>query len=261
MFLRKLFMKLSGAPKLPPGVMERSLEAAGGHNPWMDLYGLLSLSKVRLFSADMWKQLGDHNPYSDLGLDRERFKRWHPINKGVWYSARVHLNGLLLLGKGDRVAMRNSVETRYPFLDEDVFSFLAQLSPRWKMRRFREKYLLRLVAERWLPRSIAWRKKFMFLAGFDSIFMDRTPTYVDQLLSEEALRKTGYFDPTAVRYWRDNSRNLRGYQRISTEMGLAGVVSTQLWHQQYIDDSLADVPGITGSTGTAIRSRSTLAAI
>ena len=28
------------------------------------------------------------------------------------------------------------------------------------------------------------------------------PSYVDELLSEESLRKTGYFEPAAVAYWR-----------------------------------------------------------
>jgi hypothetical protein len=29
-------------------------------------------------------------------------------------------------------------------------------------------------------------------------------------------------------------------QRLSVEMGLAGVLSTQLWHHTFIDESLAD---------------------
>jgi asparagine synthase (glutamine-hydrolysing) len=32
------------------------------------------------------------------------------------------------------------------------------------------------------------------------------------------------------------------YQRTMVEMGLAGVVATQLWHHTYIDGSLADLP-------------------
>ena len=117
----------------------------------------------------------------------------------LYLGGRVHLPGLLLNAKGDRVAMHSSVETRYPFLDEDVFAFLAQLHPRWKLRGLRDKYLLRLLAERWLPKSIAWRRKAMFRAPFDSFHGDRAPPFVDQLLSAESLRKTGYFDAAAVR--------------------------------------------------------------
>jgi hypothetical protein len=32
-----------------------------------------------------------------------------------------------------------------------------------------------------------------------------------------------------------------GFRRLFLEMGLAGVVTTQLWHHQYLDSSLADV--------------------
>jgi asparagine synthase (glutamine-hydrolysing) len=142
------------------------------------------------------------------------------------------------------VAMHSSVETRYPFLDEDVFAFLAKLHPRWKLRGLRDKYLLRLLAERWLPKSIARRPKVMFRAPFDSFHGDRAPAYVDQLLSAEALRKTGYFDPAAVTHWRTAYRSMWAYspQRLSVEMGLVGVLATQLWHQTFIDSSLADVP-------------------
>jgi asparagine synthase (glutamine-hydrolysing) len=156
----------------------------------------------------------------------------------------VQLPGLLLNAKGDRVAMHSSVEARYPFLDEAVFDYLAPLHPRWKLRGLTDKYLLRRLAERWLPPVIARRPKAMFRAPLDSFHGDNVPDFVGQLLSEEALRQTGYFDPQAVRSWRQNYRSLRAgsMQRISVEMGLVGVLATQLWHQTFIDDTLADVP-------------------
>ena len=99
-----------------------------------------------------------------------------PVNQSAYWASRIHLPAHLLSLKGDRPAMHSSVETRYPFLDEHVFRFLAALHPRWKLRGFRDKHVFRLLAERYLPRDIAWRRKFMF-----------------RLLSEEALRKTGWF--------------------------------------------------------------------
>ena len=61
-------------------------------------------------------------------------QRWHPLNRELALSARAHLVGLLLNAKGDRVAMNSSVETRYPFLDESVFAFLAKVPPEYKLR-------------------------------------------------------------------------------------------------------------------------------
>jgi len=241
---RRAYLRMSGAPRFPWSVARRIQRAAGGKNAWLEIYGLVSLSRARFFSPWLRETIGDYTAYSDLGLNHERMQRWHPLNRSLYLGARIHLPGLLLNAKGDRVAMHSSVETRYPFLDEDVFDFLAQLPPRWKLHGFRDKYLLRLLAERWLPHDIAWRPKAMFRAPFDSFHGDNAPAYVDQLLSEDSLRKTGYFDPVSVRHWRTAFRGLgaTSKQRISVEIGLVGVLSTQLWHHTFIDGSLADLP-------------------
>jgi asparagine synthase (glutamine-hydrolysing) len=244
-WLRKAYMKRMGAD-FDRLQMPRTVAAAGGPNAWLDFYGLFSTAKLRLFSPEMWDQLGDHLPYDDLDLNLERAKRWSPLNRSLMLGGRIMLSGHLMCSKGDRVAMNSSVETRYPFLDEDVFAFMAQLPPRWKLHRFREKYALRLLAERWVPKSIAWRPKAMFRAPFDSFHGENgtMPEFVEQLLSEESLRKTGFFDAKAVAHWRKAFRNLgkRSGMRLAIEMGLVGVVATQLWYHSFVDASLADLP-------------------
>jgi asparagine synthase (glutamine-hydrolysing) len=74
--------------------------------------------------------------------------------------------------------------------------------------------------------------------------MDPEPKFVGELLSEESLRRTGYFDLAAVSHWRKAFRRMRAgsLPRLSMEMGLAAVVATQLWHHTFIDGSLADLP-------------------
>jgi asparagine synthase (glutamine-hydrolysing) len=251
LLLRRAYVRLTGAPRFAQSTIKRVRAAVGGHNGWLDVYGLMGMSKLRLFSRGMFEMLGDHVPMEDLELDTERQGRWHPLNRELQISGRAHLAGLLLNAKGDRVAMNSSVETRYPFLDEGVFDFLARVPPKYKLRGLRDKYLLRRVAERWLPASIAHRRKAMFRAPFDSFHLEQAPAFVEQLLSEESLRRTGYFDPQAVLHWRSTFRGLwkRGGQRTSIEMGLVGVLATQLWHHTFIDGSLADLPSL------AIRNR------
>jgi len=170
---------------------------------------------------------------------------YHPLNRELYLSGRAHLVGLLLNAKGDRIAMHNSVEARYPFLDEQVFRFIADIHPKYKLRRTTEKYLLRVMAERWLPKNIAWRQKAMFRAPFDSLYLENAPPFVEQLLSEESIKKSGYFEHTKVQHWREKYKSLGRFNpaRLSVEMGLIGVVSTQLWHHTYINASLCELPG------------------
>jgi asparagine synthase (glutamine-hydrolysing) len=242
---RRAFVKLTGAPSFSWDYLRRAQATVGGHNAWLDIYGIMSMSKLRFFSPSMMQTLEENAPYEVLGFNAERMRRWHPLNRELAVGARIQLAGLLLSSKGDRVAMNSSVETRYPFLDEQVFDFLARVPPRWKLRGLRDKALLRVVAERWLPRSIARRRKVMFRAPFDSFQLEHGPEFVGQLLSIESLRRTGYFQPEAVEHWRKTfPRMRRGAQRTSIEMGLVGVLATQLWHHTYIDGSLADLPAL-----------------
>jgi asparagine synthase (glutamine-hydrolysing) len=241
---RRAFLNLNKVPQYPREFRRRVEDTIGGPNAWIDSYGLLGLSKLRFYGKPMQEVLEKEDPWAELELNLDRAKKWHPLNRGIWVAGRVTLAGHLLQAKGDRVSMHSSVEVRYPFLDEDVFDFCAKLHPDWKLRGFRDKHLLRLLAERWLPPSIYQRGKVIFRAPLDSFHMDPEPPFVAQLLSEESLKHTGYFDVNAVRHWRKAFREMRpgSLPRLSVEMGLAAVVATQLWHHQYIDGSLSELP-------------------
>ena len=237
------FLRRAGRGNVISSPYRNRTATLGGHTAFQDLYGIMSMSRFRYYSPQTLEALSDYRPYLELEPNFERMKRWHPLNRAFLWAGRIHLAGHLLSLKGDRVAMNSSVETRYPFLDEEVFNFLARIPPRWKLHGFRDKYILRLLGERYLPREVAWRPKGMFRAPLDSFFDHQVPPYVEQLLSDESLRKTGYFNVEAVQFWRDKvrKRELGRLQKSQIELGLVGVVTTQLWHQLYIDDSLADL--------------------
>ena len=88
------------------------------------LYEMISLVKPAIYSAGLKEKLADHNAYSDLDVRADRIKQWHPLNQSLYAGYKIMLPGMLLLSKGDRIAMNASVETRYPYLDEDVVAFL-----------------------------------------------------------------------------------------------------------------------------------------
>jgi asparagine synthase (glutamine-hydrolysing) len=247
--LRRAYLRLQRVPQYPKSFRHGVEESIGGPNAWVDAYGIIGLSKLRFYAPPLREVLLKHNPWADLQIPLDRAKRWHPLNRGVWVAARVTLAGHLLQAKGDRVAMNSSVEVRYPFLDEEVFSFLASLDPRWKLRGFQDKHLLRLLAERWVPPSVYRRRKVIFRAPLDSFHIEPEPPFVSQLLSEESLRRTGYFDVEQVRHWRRAFRQLRpgSLERLSVEMGLVAVVATQLWHHIFIRQELAEIPSSTAN--------------
>jgi asparagine synthase (glutamine-hydrolysing) len=92
-----------------------------------------------------------------------------------------------LLHRNDRMGMAASIEARFPFLDEGLVQEAINLPVRYKLRPslrvsdrshpfVRDKWVLRQLADRYLPKELAQRKK----RGFDvSAFsrLDMQPAY------------------------------------------------------------------------------------
>jgi len=232
------------SPYVSMSEIRRADHLLGGMKAQSETYSFVAQSRHRFYSEELKQRLGTHVAYEDLTFDTEKIRRWHPLNQSLYFGYKIWLAGLLLNHKGDRVAMSNSVETRYPFLDNDVTDLCTRIHPRWKLRGMRfDKYLLRQAAARYLPKDIALRPKAMFRAPFAESFFGNPPPYVDQLLSEESLRKTGYFDVQAVRKQYEKYRGSNGKSlRFFLEMGMTSVVATQLWHHTYLGGGLCELP-------------------
>jgi len=232
------------APHATTSELKRIDDMVGRAHAQTLIYHLVSRSRDRYFSAELKDRLGSHVAYEDVPLDVERMRRWSPLNQSLYYGYKVHLPGLLLNHKGDRVAMANSVETRYPFLDEDLIEFVSKVHPRWKLRGMsRDKYLLRQAAARILPKEVAFRPKGMFRAPLAESFFVDPPPFVRQLMSPESLIRTGYFDAQTVRHDYELVASGQAAKiNVFLKMGLSGVLATQLWHHLYISGNLCDLP-------------------
>jgi asparagine synthase (glutamine-hydrolysing) len=163
---------------------------------------------------------------------------------------QVMLAGLLMIAKGDRISMHSSVETRYPFLDDDVIQFCSQIAPEYKLQGRTEKWILRQVAARTLPTRIANRPKTMFRSTFAKTFLaPGRAKWVDQLLSIDSLRKTDYFDAETVRReWMKQLAIPRiTPRRFVLDIALTCVVATQLWHHLFFG-GLCELPTWTPPT-------------
>ncbi len=238
--IRGAVFGLVGGRSSPPRGALASLRTAQ-----RDVYDPFASVRESLYSGDLRATLAGHDPYEDLDLDVDRMRRWHPLNRSLHVEYRVMLPGLLLAAKGDRASMRSGVEARYPFLDDDVIDLCARLAPEYKIRGLTEKWLLRRVAARYLPERIARRTKTMFRAHLSPLVLGPgRPAWVDQLLSPDSLRRSGWFDPTAVERELARQRVLPSFlpRRLVMDGALTAVVATQLWHHLFLDGKLCEVP-------------------
>jgi asparagine synthase (glutamine-hydrolysing) len=260
--MRRVVLWLGGSRMKWANIKARE-DDIGGPNGFLDLFGLISMTRERFYSASMREQVAGFWVLDDVELNRAAMRRWHPLNRGIYLGLKTFLPGLLMNHKGDRAAMRHGVQTRYPFLDDDLVAFLASIDPRWKLRSARkDKWLLRQFAAKILPKEIALRPKALFKAPFEESFFRNPPAFVEQLLSDESLARTGYFDAQAVRQSRTriDGAQWMPIKRTIMELGLTGVMATQLWHHLYLGGGLCELPVWSASAGRTFTGTSPLGA-
>ncbi|UFS69147.1 asparagine synthase (glutamine-hydrolyzing) [Geomonas sp. RF6] len=166
----------------------------------------------------------------------EGFSRRDPLAQAQFLEMTLFLSNYLLSSQGDRVAMGNSLELRVPFLDYRVIDFAMRLPPAWKIRALDEKHILKRAFRDLVPQRILSRPKHPYRAPIRDVFFAQRPGYLDELLSEPALKRSGYFDPGKVRMLVEKFRNAEKFVASETQnMALVGILSTQLVHEKFID--------------------------
>ncbi|WP_458071070.1 asparagine synthase (glutamine-hydrolyzing) [Rhodanobacter sp. BL-MT-08] len=243
--LGRLYGYLSHSPVASPALAQsffgRGMEHIGrpifAHAPrWMT-----SQRALAFLSPELRGSLGD---WDALRWYEQRLPpnimSWSPLSRDQYVEAKSLLAAYLLPAQGDRVAMANSVEGRFPYLDHRLIEFAARIPPSWKIRGLTEKYLLRRALAGLLPEDILGRTKQPYRApDSQSFFFDGAPLdYVDDLMSAERIRTAGYFDAGMVQRLFDKCR--RGAAiGFADNQAFVGILSTMLLDHHFLRASTA----------------------
>jgi asparagine synthase (glutamine-hydrolysing) len=141
------------------------------------------------------------------------------INHSLYFEAKTFLHGLLTVE--DKLSMAHGVETRVPFLDNDLVEFAMKLPVRLKLANLGEvvrlnenepgakrskyfqrtsdgKVLLRNVMSRYIPPEVAVAEKQGFSAPDASWFKGESMDYVRREIMSPRARLFDYLDREAV---------------------------------------------------------------
>lgn len=116
------------------------------------------------------------------------------LEKLMFVDSKVWLPEDLLM-KVDHASMAHSIEARVPFLDHRVVEFSARLPAHFKQHGAERKYLLKKVAERYLPKDIIYRGKQGFVMPLSEWLDGALKPQVMAAVSEGTLGKRGLFRP------------------------------------------------------------------
>ena len=134
-----------------------------------------------------------------------------------------------ILTKVDRAAMAVSLETRVPFLDNEVVALAWSLPLRMKLRGGVSKWVLREVLARYVPAALTARAKAGFAVPIDRWLRGPLRQWAGDLLSEQRLRSAAILDPQVVaRLWQEHQSQRRNHQHV-----LWAILMFEAWRERW----------------------------
>jgi asparagine synthase (glutamine-hydrolysing) len=103
----------------------------------------------------------------------------------------------------DRLSMWHSLELRVPFLDHPLVELMQSAPDSLRIRGQTQKYLLKKLAERWLPREMIYHRKQGFEAPMGHWLRGPLLPYFDKIVNRETVREHGLVDYDVVVRLRD----------------------------------------------------------
>lgn len=181
---------------------------------------LIPGEKIQSLMSPIWKDVNHVDTreiFSDVfSTHAATFTRPEDyINHSMYFEARTFMHGLLVVE--DKLSMAHSLETRLPFLDNDLVDFAMRLPASMKLGNLGEvvrlnenepgnktsryfektrdgKLLFRKAMERHIPQKITHREKQGFSAPDASWFKGDSIDYVKKLICNSDARIYEYLD-------------------------------------------------------------------
>jgi len=215
------------AKKVAKDLDKSTYERLSGYFQW------LPYSQVfNLFTADWKSKLRDYNPSNNLiNLNQEIPDEKNLLNQILYWELKTFLVDHNL-NYTDKLSMAVGIEVRVPFLDLELVDFATKIPPDLKMKGTETKYILKKVAERYLPHEVIYRPKAGFGAPVRKWVTEDLDEMIGRYLSVEQLNKRGIFDATAV--WSLIQDNKKG--KIDASYSIWALVAIESWMQQFIDN-------------------------
>lgn len=164
---------------------------------------------------------------------------WNEAGKIDWVDRGLYVDMLAnlpndLLVKMDVATMAHGLETRSPLLDYRVTELTCKIPPHLKIKQWRSKYLLKKLAERYLPKELLYRRKQGFSLPTSEWLRSGLGVALKPILLSDAALRRDYFCSHAI------AQLISEHQSGKADHGqrLWLLLVLELWFQMFIDKTL-----------------------
>jgi asparagine synthase (glutamine-hydrolysing) len=190
------------------GELKSRVLADGLNGSAPDSYGIVE---------EIWDQAERDLPGADL------------LQKMTYLELKLRLAELLLM-RVDKMTMATSVESRVPFLDQDLVQFATALPPEMKVRGGVGKYLLKSAVDGLLPHDIVYRKKQGFGAPVAEWFQGELGRRAQEQIKRSSLAERGLLDYDRLDEMWDAHRT----GPVNWSFHLWNIYNVSAWHDYWI---------------------------
>jgi asparagine synthase (glutamine-hydrolysing) len=187
-------------------------------------------AKSRLYTEDWQTLTRGLDAYASHRQYFARVKNAAPLNRLLYVDFKTFLPCLNLITT-DKTSMAVNLEVRVPFLNREMVEMTARMPVDLKLHGLKRKYVLKRAMEKRLPSEVVWRRKAGFGAPVRSWLRGALRPMVDELLSEETIKRRRIFEPAEVQ--RIIKANLSG--REDYNLQVFQLLGLELWQQAFLD--------------------------
>lgn len=221
----KVVLSGTGGDELFAGYPWRYYKAMNNddHNDYIEKYYrywqrlIPDSQKKDFFQQSVNEKLGSHSTLDVFRsiMNGKAFNVNTPedyINRSLYFEIKTFLHGLFVVE--DKLSMAHSLETRVPFLDNDLVDFAMKVPVRYKLNNFQEaltvnendiakfttqssdgKLILRKALSQYIPDTFTKGQKQGFSAPDASWFRGESIDYIKNLLFDKRARIYDYIQP------------------------------------------------------------------
>jgi len=128
----------------------------------------------------------------------------------------------------DRLSMWHSLELRVPYLDHKFVALASRIPAQLKVRRLNQKYLLKRLAERWLPHDMIYHRKQGFEAPMGRWLRGPLLPLFDSIVNRESVERSDLFSYSEIARLREE--HVAGRRKHSKV--LFSILMLLAWHQR-----------------------------
>ena len=194
-----------------------------------------------LYTDAFRASLGRHRPWHIYERHAANVAGLGIVDQNLYYVLATRLPNDYLV-KVDVASMKVALELRSPFLDTDLCALASSLEPALKVKGGVQKYLLKKLAERYLPHHVIYRRKQGFALPLDHWLRNECAPVLSRLLPDGNLVKAGWFRrPEIQRLIGEHTGGKADHTH-----RLWSLLWLEIWHRMFVERSMSPSDDIRG---------------